>query len=136
MKKANVLLGHPKKKYYYLKKYGGTPCRSLNGKPLRYDMNEETGQVVKLNPTNYTTEGNKRFAQLFPNGVDEKVWWKNKQRIKRKINIWKNFRTPGKEIQHGYFKKVWFNVYPRTLPRKILQLKRKQRVTYQFQSIK
>lgn len=100
----------PKKKYYYLNKYGGTPCRSLNGKPLRYDMNEETCQVVKLNPTNYTTEGNKRFAELFPNGVDEKRWNKNKQRIKRKINIWKKFRTPGKELIHGYFKKVWFRV--------------------------
>ena len=44
-------------------------------------------QVKLLNLIHGYNEGNKRFAQLFPNGKMRR--WKNKQRIKRKINIWK-----------------------------------------------
>ena len=50
----------------------GLSLRGLNDKPLRFKVNKSTCEVVKVNATNYTTEGNMRFKEMFPNGVDEK----------------------------------------------------------------
>ena len=104
----------------------GLSLRGLNDKPLRFKVNKDTFEVVKVNESNYTTEGNKRFKELFPNEIDtirmnkanarkqkaskkqtkktvkvEKTVKKNKD----KIIIWKKFKTPGQKKD-----KVWFNI--------------------------
>ena len=69
----------------------GLSLRGLNDKPLRFKVNKNTCEVVKVNATNYTTEGNIRFKEMFPNGVDEerkkrntKKWERKKKTIKKR----------------------------------------------------
>ena len=106
----------------------GLSLRGLNDKPLRFKVNKDTFEVVKVNATNYTTEGNKRFKEMFPNGIDEIRMKKAKakeqksskksekktvtvkvekavKKNKDKIIMWKKFKTPGQKKE-----KVWFDI--------------------------
>ena len=104
----------------------GLSLRGLNDKPLRFKVNKDTFEVVKVNATNYTTEGNKRFKEMFPNGIDEirmnkakakeqksskkseKKTVKVEKAVKKnkdKIIMWKKFKTPGQKKE-----KVWFDI--------------------------
>ena len=110
----------------------GLSLRGLNDKPLRFKVNKDTFEVVKVNETNYTTEGNKRFKEMFPNGIDEirmnkakakqqksskksekkTVTVKVEKAVKKnkdKIIMWKKFKTPGqKKKKYGliFLKKI------------------------------
>ena len=46
----------------------GLSLRGLNDKPLRFKVNKDTYEVVKVNESNYTTEGNKDLKKCFQMG--------------------------------------------------------------------